>query len=342
MEKMISKIKCSTPRINDDKGKTVRGSIAKLEKIVINKSKQTILIRSWNKNNPILLFLHGGPGCSEMGLMRHFNSELEKHFIVVNWDQRGTCKSFNAGKNAKDKMNIKQFVEDTYVLVKKLKKRFNKNKVYLMGHSWGTIIGVLFAKKYPKELHAYIGVSQVVNMMEVEKIADKFIKKQAKKTKTLEALKEIKSVELLMPHIGEDYLKRVSVKRKWIQYFGGSFHGEKNLDHLMQIMIKCPEYNLMDIANYLRGSNLSTLKLWRDIIRIDFTKQVKELKVPVFLLQGKQDYQTPLKLVKKYFNLLDAPKKKLVLFNKSAHNPLYEESHKFNEVLRNIPNKSFQ
>ncbi len=318
--------------ITNKKGNKIKNSIASLEEIRINGHDHGVLIRAKNIKNPLLIFLHGGPGCSEMALLRHYNSKLEDRFIVVNFDQRGTCKSYNS-KIVDKKMNAKQIVEDTYRLIKIMKKRFNKKKVYVVGHSWGTLIGTLLAKKYPREINAYVGVSQVVHMKLAEDIAFYFILGRAYKNKNFTAIKELDSVRNITPHQGDKYLKRVEIERKWVQYFGGSLRKEKNLDKFRRIVIKSPEYKVIDVINYVVSSRFSLKKLWKELREVDFLKNPMKLKVPVYLIQGKHDYQTPSILVKEYFRKLKAPKKELIMFNKSAHSPLYEESEKFNKLI---------
>lgn len=310
-------------------------SVASLEEIEIGGIKQHILVRGNNVKNPILLFVHGGPGCSMIGLVRHFHSELEKHFVVVSWDQRGCCKSYDKKIPKKD-MTLDNFVQDCHELIGKLKKRFKKKKIYLVGHSWGSIVGTLVAKKYPKDLHAYIGVSQVVDMLRAEEVAHDFCVDVASDQNDKKALKELKKFKWMTPKLGDKYLKRVDVERKYVHEYGGSIYGRRDINNLIKVIVHSVEYTLKDLFNLVRGWDFSVKCLWRDMVKIEFSKQVKELKVPVYFLQGKYDYQTPAILVKEYYKILKAPKKKVFWFEKSAHNPLFEEPEKFNKILVKI------
>lgn len=157
-----------TPQIRDEKGKVIPGSIASLEKVYIGGVKQWILIRGRSVNNPVLLFLHGGPGSAEWPLVRDYNRSLEDHFIHVYWEQRGAGKSYS--KNIGN-MHIDQFISDTRELLQYLQKRVNREKVFLIGHSWGSLLGILTAEKYPELFHAYIGVGQFVSAKEQEEIS---------------------------------------------------------------------------------------------------------------------------------------------------------------------------
>ncbi len=327
------KIKAYTPEIVDKKGNALKNSITSLEEIEINGIKQSILIRGSNVNNPILLYLHGGPGCSEMGLFNHFNSELEKHFIIVNWDQRGTCKSYHSLDLLNKTINLEQFIKDIKTLVEILRKKFKKKKIYLVGHSWGTIIGMIFTQRHPNLVEKYIGISQVVNMVEADDIAYSFILHNAIKTNNKKAIKDLQSVNWLIPYVGYEYLDKVKVEAKWVYYYGGALHGEKNLLKLIKVFFRSTEYNLKDAINYNKGAKLSLEKLWKSMVKINFIKQIPELKVPVVFIQGKYDYQTPMILTRSYFDILKAPKKKIHIFNNSAHSPNYEENKKFNKIM---------
>lgn len=332
------KLKAFTPPIVDKKGKLIKNSISSLEEIELNGFQQSVLIRGYNINNPILLYLHGGPGCSEIGLFRHFNSELEKHFVVVNWDQRGCCKSYHSLDILEKTLNTKHIISDIKELVLILRKRFGKKKVYLMGHSWGSIIGTLFTKKYPRLVETYIGVSQVANMVEAENIAYSFILNKAITTNNKEAIKDLNDVKWVVPYVGDEYLEKVRIEGRWVHYFGGSLFGEKNLLKLIKVLFRASEYDLIDVKNYIKGSEISLKKLWKEMLEVNFIKQVPKLKVPVVFIQGKHDYQTPLMLTKYYYQILKAPNKRLIVFDRSAHNPNYEENKKFNNLIISIKN----
>lgn len=139
-------------------------SITSLEKIELGDINQWISIRGRNTSNPILLYLHGGPGTPVMPLFRHFQIPLEDHFIVVQWEQRGAGKSFS-WKIPKETMIIEQFISDLHELIEILQKRFNKEKIYLMGHSWGSILGTFTVQKYPELfMHILALVKQVIQL----------------------------------------------------------------------------------------------------------------------------------------------------------------------------------
>ena len=320
-----------TPKIKDSNGNIKPNSVASLEKVQIGGIDQWIIIRGHDKNNPILLFLHGGPGSSEGPFTYKFQRDLEKHFIVVNWDQRGAGKSYSR-KITKESMKIEQFILDTHELIQLLLNRFNKKKLYLVGHSWGSILGTLVVSRYPELIQAYVGIGQVVNILDNEKVSYQFTIDQAKERGNKKALKQLRKLE---PYPEKDLndTKTLRKQRKWLTKFGGVMHNGTSWWPYIKIALGSPEYSLKDMIKFVAGMKFSIKTLWLQLFEIDFPKQIPELKVPVYICMGRYDYNTPFELAEKYFNQLKAPKKKFIWFEDSAHILNFEESEKFNEFL---------
>ena len=319
----------STPAIKDEEGNIIPESIALLEKIKLGNMDQWIQIRGNDVSNPVLLWLHGGPGSAQMPVARHFNGALEKDFVVVHWDQRGAGKS-----NPKDfdekTMTIEQFISDVHELTQYLIDRFNKEKIYLIGHSWGTQFGILTAYKYPDDYYAYIGISQVVNGYASNEIAYKWLTKQIKKSGKTKDLKRLKKLGSPPFTDHEKYVKFA----KMIDSYGGGM--DVGFMKLILIALKSPEYSLSDHLSWLRGANRGSGPMWDSSRSFDAFRDVPDLKIPVYFFSGRSDYNTPQELVNKYLESLDAPKgKHLVVFVKSAHTPFMKEPEKFyDEMLR--------
>lgn len=165
-----------TPRIEN-----ATHSIAFLEKHLIGGINQWLLIRGQDSRKPILLWIHGGPGAAQIGFNRHYCTDLEQDFIVVNWDQRGAGLSYSS-RIPPETMNIDQMVDDLIEIVKQLCSRFQQQKVYLLGHSWGTILSILAVKRYPELFHGYFSVCQLVNFSENERASYEFTLRQAQET----------------------------------------------------------------------------------------------------------------------------------------------------------------
>ncbi|MDQ0200427.1 alpha/beta fold hydrolase [Neobacillus ginsengisoli] len=215
-------------------------SIASLEEVVIGGIKQMILVRGENVENPIMLFLHGGPGTAQIGFAPKFQRDLEKDFVVVNWDQRGSGLSYSPAIK-KEELTIENMVNDTVQLVEYLLKRFNQQKLFLVGHSWGTVLGTLVTKKCPQYIYSYIGIGQVVNMREGEKISYDYTIKKANELKKDKAIKELKKVEL-----NPSDMKYLGVQRKWLMKLGGSFIGVSMYNLIYSNMFFANEYTIKD------------------------------------------------------------------------------------------------
>lgn len=312
---------------------TVNG-IQALEEVSLGGVNQWISIRGKDRDNPVLLFLHGGPGMSEMVPVRHYNRELEDHFVVVNWDQRGAGKSFSTNIPP-DTISLEQIVNDTLELTSMLQERFETQKIYLVGHSWGTIVGVHAALRHPEYYYAYVGVGQAVNFIEAEQISYQFTLDRARELKNNTAVDELEAIG--PPPYSREQL---GIQRKWLFLFGGEVYGENNnsryLLRLVSLHLCAPEYSLGDIINLIRGNNISGNLLWDELMALDLPNQAPALDLPVFFIAGHHDYVTVSEKVEEYYNILKAPLKELIWFERSAHSPNFEEPDKFAAVMVQI------
>lgn len=322
-----------TPKIKSSliwKGNT---SIASLEKIKIGNTEQWILIRSENINNPILLFVHGGPGTSQLTLNRKNTKTLEKYFTVVNWDQRGAGKSYNAIKKTKD-MHINQFVSDVLELSKYLKKRFNKNKLTLVGHSWGSVIGLLAVSQNSDVFNAYIGIGQISHAEESETLSYNYTLQQAKLANDTASLKKLKNI-WPPPYEGDNWRSKFMTQRRILGQYSGEYYSDKNwaFGVVIKNLIFSTEYTIIDRINFFRGIFDSVKLLFPELSKINLFIQVPKVNVPVRFMLGRHDYEVPSILSEKYFNKLNAPYKKIFWFENSAHLPNTEERDIFNKIL---------
>lgn len=320
-----------TPQIKDSKGKVVEHSVALLEKVEIGGIEQFLMVRGENKNNPVILFIHGGPGVSDVPYIRKYQKDLEKEFVVVEWEQRGTGKSYK-NNIPTGSMNIAQFISDTKEVTDYLCNKFNQNKIFIVGHSWGTVIGTLTAQKYHDKYYAYIGIGQVVNSKEGNKITYNYILDESHSRNNEKAIKELEK-------IGQPPYKNISdtnIRTKWLKEFGGY---QKNInssnDFILGILFS-PEYTWVDGYNTFKGLDFSLRLLIEPMQNVNLIKDVPEFKIPVYFCVGRYDYTTPYELVEKYYNQINAPKKELIWFENSAHFPNFEEPEKFAEVMKKI------
>ena len=327
--KMIKGIlRASTPLIVDQGNK----SIAILEKIIIGGINQYICIRGKNIENPILLFLHGGPGDAMLPVMTGINKDLEDDFIVVNWEQRGAGKSYYPFGES-DEINIDTFVSDTYELTKLLLKRFNKEKIYIIGNSWGSVIAVEAVQQYPKFYYAYVGIGQVVHMKENERLSYEYTLNQSILRNDIKAEKQLKDMGVNY-FDRSDWLKCLLFQRKYLVKYGGAIYNQSSYCCLEKYFFASPEYSLIDIINRIRGSKQSLKMLWLKLLEVDLFKTATQFEIPIYFIEGKHDYNAPSLLVSQYYECINAPKKELIWFEKSAHFPQWEEPKKFHTILK--------
>jgi pimeloyl-ACP methyl ester carboxylesterase len=328
--------KAYTPPFKVPEGEK-NNSIAEMRSVSINGLQQAILIRGENKNNPLLLLLHGGPGLAETGLFRYYNAPLEKHFVVVYWDQRGSGKSYTR-QTATAPLSVDLFVQDTIELTRYLLQQFGKDKLFLFAHSWGTLLGTIAISQHPEYYEAYVGSGQVSSMPAGELESYRFTLKTAVEQRNQPAITELEAIGEPQDGAYLCGMKGTRIERKWLTYFGGALYGAKNWNPLFWKIIQAKEYSLADIDKLLKGMNAPARNELseKEFLHVDLTKAIKKLNVPVYFFLGKHDYQIPSILAENYLSMLDAPKKSLVWFDRSAHSPCFEEAGKFNSLMINM------
>ena len=316
----------STPPIRTPNG------IAEFKPIKLNGYPQWVLIRGQDVPRPLLLFLHGGPGESNIWLAHSTMQELEQHFVCVNWDQRGTGKSFRPGPPP-ESMTIDQFVQDTIALIELLCTRFGQQKILLLGHSWGSVLSMKVAAARPDLLYAVIGMGQVVNNKRGEDLSYRYVLEHA------HAEHNRKAIRILEQLGGSDtYSKDAKyVQRRLLARYGGVIH-ELDTGALASILLNSPECSIADIIRGLRRKDMkfSTRLMGDEIMGVNFLQEVPKLSVPVFFFTGSYDYNVPFVLVEQFYASLQAPYKKLIWFEHSAHMAHMEEPEKFQRELISI------
>jgi len=327
---VASIISCDRPAtdpIVDTNGLVVPESIASLERVYIGDMDQWLLIRGRDRRNPVLLWLHGGPGAAQMPIARHFNTGLEDHFVVVHWDQRGAGKSNPRGFD-ESTIRFESFLNDTREVTLYLKKRFGQKKIFLLGHSWGSQLGIRVAHSYPEEYHAYIGVSQVVNGIEADKISYDWLRARMRETGNARA--EVRLARLgEPPYTDHDRFVRFI---GMIDDFGGGM--DIGFATLARIALFAPEYGAGDYLAWLRGANRGSGPMWNTTKNMDLFNDVPSLEIPAYFFCGRNDYNTPLSLIERYCAVLKAPRgKRLIVFERSAHTPFMMEAERFNREL---------
>ena len=315
----------------DDSGKPLVGSISEKIKVNINGVEQGMFIKGKNARNPVLLYLHGG--MPDYFLTEHYPTGLDEYFTVVWWEQRGSGLSYSADIPP-ESVNPGQLVSDAVEVTNYLRKRFGQEKIYLMGHSGGTFIGIQAAAQAPELYRAYIGVAQMSNQLESERLAYGYMLQRFRddgNTKMVRRLEEARVGDAIP--LPDSYLKVRDVAMHGLGV--GTTHDMKSIvTGLLLRSLLNREYTLSEKIGMWRGKIFSSSPLWNTQLSTDLTKMVTRLEVPVYFFHGVYDYTVSYPLARSYYERLDAPVKGFYTFKQSAHSPLFEEPEKMREIVR--------
>ncbi len=301
-------------------------SISLLEQVQINGTGHEVMIRGKDRRNPIIIFVHGGPGCSEIPYVRQYQQLLEEHFTIIHYDQRGSGKSYHFFEDYSN-VTTDLLVADLLALTDYAAKKFGQKKVLLIGHSFGTYIGMKAAAQAPERFTAYIGIGQVSDQVRSELDGWEYTMEQAKLAGSVNDVKRLEQLHASIAR-GEQLTPRDLVRK----YGGAARLIDDNMDYYKGFLLH-PEYNLLDVVRFLRGVSVSQKPLLAEEAENPIDQIVKRLEIPCYFVMGKYDYMTSAKVAQQYLNTLDAPKKDFVLFEKSAHYPQFEEKEQFAEWL---------
>lgn len=305
------------------------GGIHELKTVEIGGIKQWISIRGNDPKNPLLLFLHGGPGSPMMPESWTFQRPWEDFFTVVQWDQRGAGKTFSAAKRRPDaSMSIDRMQADAEQLIEWLRHTYGKDKIFLMGHSWGSVLGVKIAQHRPEWLYGYIGVGQVVNGKRNEVVGYQETLAEAEATGNQAAIRELKGIAPYPEPDGRIVLSKTQIERKWDVALGGMLYG-KTKDDAALLWTLSPDYNAYDIGSTAQGEGSSVMILLPQIAAVDFDG-IRDFKCPVFIFAGAHDRTTPESIAEEFFKRIQAPRKQFFKIERAAH---YVVSEAPGEVL---------
>lgn len=304
--------------------------IEELRAVEINGIQQWISVRGNDRRNPILLYLHGGPGAAEMVESYVYQRPWEDFFTVVQWDQRGAGKTYaaNSPEAMAPGMTIEGMVADAEAMIRHLRETYGKQKIFVLGHSWGSVVGAHIAHRHPGWLHAYIGAGQIANMRESEAIGYRWALAQARAEGNEKA---VRALESLAPYPGGDgglTIERIGTQRQWVMHYGGLAWGRTNFKPFDDARQLSPEYSAAELKAIDQGSLYTLTHLLRPLESVDFA-QMTRFEVPVFIFNGRHDYSTSHEVAAAWFGRISAPSKRLVWFENSAHMMMQEEAGRF-------------
>jgi pimeloyl-ACP methyl ester carboxylesterase len=318
-----------TPPFRGPHGEVASGSVAEVAYHRLGGVDQWVMIRGASLANPPLIMLHGGPGFSETGFFRHFNAPLERSFTVVYWDQRGAGKSYDPAIR-RSSMTVEQFISDLDELVDLVRERLDKPRVTIFGHSWGSVLGVLYAARFPEKVAAYVGSGQIGDWPAAESGSYEWVLAEARRRRNRRAIRKLEAIGPPPYPAAAVFTERTLVSR---------FEGQMKPRALWKIghaILGGHESSILELPSGWRAFRWSMDAMWPEVSRINLPELVPALRIPVFYLLGRNDHFVPPDTSVAYYNALAAPSKKLLWFESSGHEPFVDEPDKFNAAIREL------
>jgi pimeloyl-ACP methyl ester carboxylesterase len=315
---------------------TLPDGIDSLEAVRIGGIAQWIEVRGQNVNNPILLFIHGGPGIAFIPMGSTFQDPWEKYFTVVQWDQRGAGKTYESNDKELQRrtMNLGQMEQDTVEVANYLRTRFKREKIFVVGHSWGSMLGLWLAHEHAEMIYAFVGTGQAVSMQQNEEAGYRIVLEAARSRKNGQAIKELESVAPYPPPIPD--MNKLGTVRDWESTLLGPPPSETdftNVKRILKTLISAPEYSIADDIGFVRGQTFSLQVMVPQMMGFDLTKLGPDFREPLFFFEGRKDPYCPGSVIADYVQTIHAPQKEIVWFENSSHFPFYEEKQKFTDEL---------
>ena len=312
--------------------------IESLEKIEIGGVPQSILVRGYDAEKPVLLFVHGGPGLPAfLKVGKTALTMLEKDFVVVYWEQRGAGRSISRAVKP-ESMTIQVFKNDLVELSRYLRDRFDEDKIYLAAQSFGSTFSALAASEHPELYHAYISNVQIVETSENAMTSLDYAMSHALADGNATAIEQLAAIgQDTSSFCHHDFLTLT----KWVGHYEGwnckKGYGRINRPlELVKDLINTPEYSAVDIAKILYRRYFSIKHLVDDLKKHNLFEQAPIIEVPTYFVVGYYDYMTPASIIEKYYEHVCAPNgKDFIVFDQSAHQPMYEEAEKYYDLVAN-------
>ncbi|MGE5380627.1 MAG: alpha/beta hydrolase [Methylocystaceae bacterium] len=320
----------------DEDGKVLDNSISEKVFVNIGGVKQGMFIKGKNTDNPVLLFVHGGPCFPEYFLVDKYPTGLEDVFTVCYWEERGGGLSYSSDV-ALESMTMEQLASDTIAVTNYLRERFGQEKIYLMAHSGGTFFAIQVAASAPELYHAYIGISQITSQAESERIAYKYLLEQYEAAGNTRMVKKLRYFRVLKEDADVAPFFKSMVRDQAMHELGvGTMRNIKSvgMDVFVPVML-CRAYTLGEKASLWKSkfSFIKKTKLHDEIVTNDITLKVTKAEIPMYFFSGAYDLTVNHDLSKAYLEQIQAPVKGFYTFEQSAHSPIYEESERMMDII---------
>ena len=304
--------------------------VERLEKVRIGGIDQWVSIRGSDRRNPVLLHIHGGPGYISIPMSWWFSRGWEEYFTIVQWDQRAAGKTHLLTDPAAiaPTLTRERMIADAEEMAAWVRREFGKDKIFVLGHSWGSFLGLQLAQRHPEWLHAYIGVCQLIDGPENERRGWRFAMDAARRAGNAEAVRELEAIAPYGAPGRTIPIKDIYVERKWMGYYGGVMAYRRDNKTDSDLARLSPDYSDGEIGRLWEGNEFATPYLLPELLTLDLTT-IRKLAVPLILFEGRHDRNVNSEVAAAWFDTVEAPEKHLVWFEHSAHIPMTEEPGKF-------------
>lgn len=334
---MVDELLSSTEVIHDLQKLVGANAVDQTSTVCLGAVLQVVSIRGRSRTNPVLLFIHGGPGTPLAPTGWMWQRPVEEFFTVVHYDQRAAGRSYRLcdADQVRATMTPDQYVSDAAELIEWLQLELGVDRVIVAGHSWGTVIATKLAQSRPELVSAYLGIGQIVDFYAGEQASYTWFCQEAKRRGDDGALAELES---LAPYPGKKplELEKFWIERKWIQRYGGFAAGRSDCDYFTHGDVTSLAYHDENRASSTDGNSLSLEVVLPQLLEVDFT-HMTEFAVPVVQFLGRYDQMTPSRPVARWMEEINAPYAAVEWFEDSAHMPMYEEpGHFLTALIRHL------
>ena len=308
------------------------------EYTLINGILQFLLHTGTKPENPVLLFLHGGPGSVESLFAHAMQDKWEDIFTVVHWDQRGAGKTLT--KNPKSLPTLELMLKDLFAVIQYLKEKYRQQKIALLGHSWGSVLGSTFVKKHPGQISFYVGTGQVISMLENERVGYAKLKERitgagdGKALRTLKKIGDYPGEKLIMD---DCFIKRMGQIRKLQGKYGLAI----KIDGPMRKIVSTrPIFHTSDFWAMIKGPKANKYIMKDFLAQFDLNTESASYEIPMYYILGENDWQTPYTIAEDYFEKIQAPDKKKYILPDAGHFAMLDQPTLFFEALREISQRT--